>query len=207
MAVSLHIGGARRKYLLAGPSVFLAGSSAAHAHMLVDGAGDLGNGALHPLMSPAHLLVLVGLALHLSQQVPFGLKAALRTFAPVSAVALALTVSGRLGEVYQPVLVGLALGLGILVGLEIRLPRWASVIVCGWVAAGVGLDSGVGGQPLAATIKMLLGNWLVINALVAYLAMVASNGAGMKWARTAICVLGSWIIAVSLMVLAFALRK
>jgi hydrogenase/urease accessory protein HupE len=175
--------------------------------MLVDGAGDLGNGALHPLMSPTHLLVLVGLALHLAQQVPFGLKAALSTFAPVSAVALALTMNHRFGEIDQPVMVALALLSGVLVGLEIRPPRWASLVVCGLAAACVGLDSGVEDQAPASTIKMLLGTWLVINTLVAYLAMVASNGADKKWARTAIRVLGSWIIAISLMVLAFALRR
>lgn len=175
--------------------------------MLVDGAGDLGNGALHPLMSPAHLLVLVGLALHLAQQVPLRLKSPLLTFAPVSAVCLALTLDGRFGVVYQPLLVGLALGLGILVGLEIRLSRLANVFVCGLVAACIGLDSGVEELPLAATVKMLLGTWLVINALVAYVAMVASNGADSKWARTGIRIVGSWIIAISLMVLAFTLRK
>ncbi len=207
MVVILDMNGARWKCLLAGVSIFLTASSAAQAHMLVDGAGDLGNGALHPLMSPAHLLVLVGLALHLAQQVPFGLKAALRTFAPVSAVALALTMNGRFGAIYQPVLVALALMLGILVALELRLPQWASVVVCGLAAACIGLDSGVEDQATVATVKMLLGTWLVINALVAYLAMVASNAADRTWARTAIRIIGSWIIAISLMVLAFALRK
>lgn len=207
MVVSSELDGKRWKSLLAGLAVFLTASSAAQAHLLVDGAGDLGNGALHPLMSPAHLLVLVGLALHLAQQLPFGLKTALWIFAPVSAVALALTLDGRLGMIYQPLLVAVALLLGILVGLEVRLPRWASGLVCGLAAGCIGLDSGVEDQPVAATIKMLLGTWLVINALVAYLAMIASNGAERKWARTAIRIIGSWIIAISLMVLAFALRK
>ncbi|MES2477355.1 MAG: HupE/UreJ family protein [Verrucomicrobiota bacterium] len=206
MAVIPHIAKARWKSLVAATLVFLTTRSA-HAHMLVDGAGDLGNGALHPLMSPAHLLVLIGLALHLAQQVPFELNAALRTFALASAAALALTFHDSLGEVDQPVLVALALLLGILVGLEIRLPRWATLLIAALVAACVGLDSGVEDQPSVATTKILLGTWLVINALVPYLAMVASNGAEKKWARTAIRVLGSWIIAVSLMVLAFALRK
>lgn len=201
------MGGARRKCLLAGGAVFLTATSAAPAHMLVEGAGDFGNGALHPLMSPAHLLVLVGLALHLAQQIPFGLKAALWTFAPVSAVALALTFHDSLGVIHQPVLIGLALVLGILVGLEIHLPRRAVVLACGLVAACVGLDSGVDGQSAAATVKTLLGTWLVMNALIAYLAMVASNGADKRWARTAIRVFGSWIVAISLMVLAFMLRK
>ncbi len=175
--------------------------------MLVDGAGDLGNGALHPLMSPAHLLILVGLALHLAQQVPFSLKAALWTFVPVSAVALALTLDERFGAVYQPVLIGLALVLGILVGLELHLPRWVSAVVCGLAAACIGLDSGVEDQALVSTVKMLLGTWLVINVLVAYLAMVASHAAARIWSRTAIRIVGSWIIAISLMVLAFALRR
>ena len=56
-------------------------------------------------------------------------------------------------------------------------------------------------------LKTLAGTWLSLNAAVFYIAVCASNGAEKKWAKAAIRVLGSWIIAIALMVLAFSLRK
>ena len=56
----------------------------AHGHMLVEGASDMGNGLLHPFFTPAHGLLLVGLALLLGQQLPFSMKQAVWVFAPES---------------------------------------------------------------------------------------------------------------------------
>lgn len=203
-AVSLK---SRGTGVLAGFLVSLELISTAQAHMAAEGVGELANGALHPLTSPAQMLVMVGLALLLGQQVPFDLKTPARTFAPVSAIVLALTLALGAVGVAQRVLVGIALCLGVLVGLEIRVPRLARALLCAAAAVGIGLDSSVESGPTGSRIKILLGTWFVINAIVFYLAICASNGADRKWAKTGIRVLGSWIIAISLMVLAFSLRK
>lgn len=197
----------RRTWQLPSCLIFLALSSTAHAHMAVEGAGEIINGALHPLMSPAHVLVLFGLALLLGQQVPLDLKTPLRVFMPASAIALLLITTGRIASVYPPVLIGIALCIGILVGLEIQLPRLARGALCAAAAIGIGLDSAVESGPAVAVAKTLLGTWLGVNALVVYIAICASNGADKKWARAGIRVAGSWIIAIALMVLAFSLRK
>jgi urease accessory protein len=190
--------------LLIGIGSFLMTCSAAQAHLSVEGVGELANGALHPLMSPAHVLMFLSLALLLGQQVPFDLKLPLRVFVPASAVALLFTLTGWIVEVYQPLLVLIALIAAICVALEIKPPRWAVGFLCGAVAVGIGLDSSPGE---GSVLKTLAGTWLSLNAVLFYIAMCASNGADKKWARTAIRVLGSWIIAISLMVLAFSLRK
>jgi hypothetical protein len=179
-------------------------NSAAHAHLSVEGVGELANGALHPLMSPAHVLMFLSLALLLGQQVPFDLKTPLRIFAPAAAAALLLTLTGWVAEVYQPLLLGTALITAILVALEIKISRWVGGLLCGAVAIGIGLDSAPGE---GSVLKTLAGTWLSLNAVFFYIAMCASNGSDKKWAKIAIRVLGSWIIAVSLMVLAFSLRK
>lgn len=182
-------------------------TSTAQAHMAVEGAGEIINGALHPLLSPAHVLVLLGLGLLLGQQVPFELRTPLRVFPPVSAIALLLTTTGRIGGIYPPVLIGIAFCIGILVGLEIKLSRLACGTLCAVAALGIGLDSAMEGDLGVALVKTLLGTWISVNVVVVYLAICASNGADKKWARTGIRVIGSWIIAISLMVLAFSLRK
>lgn len=175
--------------------------------MTVEGAGELGNGALHPWMTPSHVLVFLALALLLGQREPLDLKIPVRVFTPVSAIALGLTATGRIGGVYQPVLIGLAMCLGILIGLAAKLPRVVLVLLCAAAAMGIGLDSGVENVPGFAMAKILLGTWLSLNAAVLYIAICASNGAGKPWAKTGIRIIGSWIIAISLMVLAFSLRK
>ena len=190
--------------LLIGPVTFLSVSSAAHAHLSVEGVGEMANGALHPLLSPAHVLLFLSLALLLGQQVPFDLKTPLRIFAPATAAALLLTLTGWVIEVYQPLLVALALITASLVALEVKIPRWFGGFLCGAVAVGIGLDSAPGE---GSVLKTLAGTWLSLNAVIFYIAMCASNSSDKKWARVAIRVLGSWIIAISLMVLAFSLRK
>lgn len=187
--------------------LFLILTSTAHAHIAVEGAGEIANGALHPLITPAHVLILLGLGLLLGQQAPLDLKTPIRVFAPASAIALALAATGRIAGTYQPVLIGIALCIGILVGLERRLPRVASGALCAAAALGIGLDSAVETGSTAAVAKTLLGTWFSVNALVVYIAICASNGAGKKWASTAIRIAGSWIVAISLLVLAFSLRK
>lgn len=175
--------------------------------MAVEGAGQIANGALHPFITPSHALVLLALGLLAGQQVPLDLKGVIRVFAPVSATALFLTRFWQPGEFYQPALIGIALGVAILVGLEKRLPKSALAVICGTAASGVGIDSGVVSATPFIVAKTLVGTWLGMNAAVAYIAICASNGADKKWARAAIRIIGSWIVAIAMLVLAFSLRK
>ncbi|MES2922199.1 MAG: HupE/UreJ family protein [Verrucomicrobiota bacterium] len=197
----------RRTGLLPVAGIFLVLSSTAHAHMAVEGAGQIANGALHPLVTPAHVLLLLGLGLLLGMQVPLDLKTPLRVFAPVSAIALLLTTSGRIAGVYQPVLIGIALCIAILVGLDRKLPRVVRAVLCAVAAVGIGLDSAVESGSAFEVVKTLVGTWLGANVAVVYISICASNGADKKWARTGMRVVGSWIVAISLLVLAFSLRK
>lgn len=175
---------------------------------MMEGAGELTNGALHPLMTPGHVLVLLGLGLLCGQNMRGAWRNPLPVFAPALAVALLATLSGFLtGELPQPLVIFLALGLAALVALEIRLPGKAVVALTLLAALVIGLDSGAETGTTAAKLKTLAGTWVTANALVFYIAACASNAEGRPWARTAIRVLGSWIVAIALMVLAFALRK
>ena len=187
--------------------IFLILTSTAQAHMTVEGAGEIANGALHPLMTPAHVMILLGLGLLLGQQLPLDLKTPLRVFAPVSAATLLLTLTGRCPTVYQPVMIGLVLLIAIGVALEMKLPRPACRALVAIAAVAIGLDSAVDSGSSLTMVKTLVGTWLSVNAVVFYIAICASNSAGRQWARIGIRVLGSWIIAISLLVLAFSLRK
>ncbi len=181
--------------------------SNAHAHVMVEGAGDIGNGALHPWLTASHILILVALALLLGQREPFDLKIPIRVFTPLSAIALAVAGICKIEGVYQPMMIAVALCLAVLVGLAVKLPRIALALLCAAAAIGIGLDSGVENSSAFTIAKVLIGTWFSVNMAVIYLAICASNCAGKPWAKVGIRIIGSWIIAISLMILAFFLRR
>lgn len=178
----------------------------AEAHLAVKGLGEIGNGALHPLITPAHVLILLGLGLLIGQQVPFTLKRPMLALAASSAIGLALTATGWIPGVPQPLLIALALAIGALVAVGKSPHRHVIHALCILAAVGIGLDSGLEDRPWVVA-KVLTGTWLSINVVTGYVALCASNGADKAWAKTGIRVLGSWIFAISLLVLAFALKK
>lgn len=187
--------------------LLLACQSQAHAHMIIEGAGEILSGAVHPLMTPSHLIILLGLCLLLGQRLPLDVKTPLWVLAPASAVGLLVTLSGYITVVPVPLLAGIALALGAIVAWGKPTPAWLCRLICAVAGVAIGLDSGVDSGTAWAIFKTLAGTWLSLNLVVAYLTVCVSHGGEKPWARTGIRVLGSWIFAISLLLLAFALRK
>lgn len=176
-------------------------------HIAVEGLGEVGNGALHPFVTPSHALVIVATGLLLGQRLPLRLKAPMSALALGSAAGLLATTSGWPQAVPPPLLLGIALAIAAWVAIERNLV--VSVLAAIAAAAGfvIGLDSAPEAASSAAFAKTLLGTWLGINAAVGYLAICTSHAEGRPWARIAIRVAASWIIAITLLVLAFAMRE
>lgn len=187
--------------------LFAGFTSTAHAHLVVKGLDEVGNGALHPFVTPSHVMIILALGLLLGQRVPFTLKTPVLALASSSAAALVFATTGWVSEVYQPVLIGIALCIAILVAVGRKLPDAAYAVLCAVAVLGIGLDSAPETGTAYAMAKTLLGTWLALNLVIPYIAICASNGADKPWAKTAIQIAGSWIIAISVLVLAFALRK
>ena len=179
----------------------------AQAHSPIKGAGDFINGLLHPLSTPTHILIIIGLGLLAGRQAARDLKAPLWTFAPLSALALALTTLGWIKEVYPPLLVCIALCAGVLLALGNIPPVSVVCVLFGGAALGLGLDSAAEAAGSASTIKSLLGNWISLNLLIFDLAFYVTLGGQAAWLKIALRVAGSWLIAISLMVLAFSFRS
>jgi hydrogenase/urease accessory protein HupE len=176
------------------------------AHIVIEGAGDLVNGAVHPFVTPVHGMILLGLGLLAALQEPLELKWLVRILAPLSAVALGLTHWISLPQ-GSPVLPVLALGVGAAVAQDRKWPRVVFLGLAALVAVGLGLNSPVVSSSPMAVAKTLLGTWVAVNVVVLYIAASGGRVADRKWVRTAMRILGSWIVAISLLVLAFALRK
>lgn len=188
--------------------LFPALTEGAHAHTTMPQAGDFVNGALHPLTVPAHVLILLGLAVALGQQVPFRPGRTLLIFAPCAAAALGFTTRFTF-TLPQPALIGIALCAGVLVaaGRPLPFPAWA--VLAAAAAVCMGLDSGVEEAGRATEIRMLCGTLagLVIALLTCafYTSMAVERRK--KWVDIALRIVGSWIAAISVLMLAFALRK
>jgi urease accessory protein len=179
----------------------------AQAHAPVKGMGDLFNGLLHPLTTPAHLLIVLGLGLWIGQRTPLNLKTPMLVFAPLSAAALLGTMTGAVTTVHPSFLLALALVAGALVALDKPLPTlWAGALFA-LAALGLGFDSGVDSTTTATVLKTLLGTWISLLLLVVDIAIYISLCTKKPWQKIGVRVVGSWIVAISLLVLAFALKK
>jgi urease accessory protein len=186
--------------------LFLAFPLEAHAHSPVKGMGDFINGLLHPLTTPAHILIVVGLGLWLGQRSPLNLKLPMLIFAPLTAAALLLSMTGIVKTVHPPFLIALALAAGTLVAMDKPLPALGTASLFTLAALALGFDSAVENGTTAAILKTLLGTWLSLVLLVVDIAIYVSLCVKKPWQKIGIRILGSWIIAISLLVLAFALR-
>jgi urease accessory protein len=162
-------------------------------------------GALHPLTNPAHLLVIIALGLLIGQRSPLDLKPPLVVFVPCLTVALFFTTTGFVTTVYQPALIGLALCAAVAVSLEKPIPPLAYRALFAAGAFALGFDSLPEPSSTSVLIKTLLGTWIMIIFLVFDIAYYTSLAMGVNWPRVGVRVLGSWIIAISLMVLALSL--
>ena len=177
----------------------------AWAHSTIPGLEGFAGGALHPLTTPAHLLLIVALGLLLGQRSPLDLKPLFVVFVPCLMLALMLTTTGLIKAVSQPVLIALALGGAIPVSLERPVPSVAYRGISAAAAFAIGFDSAPEPGPASILIKTLLGTWIMVIFLVFDVAYYTSLAMQKHWPRLGVRILGSWIIAISLLVLALSL--
>jgi len=177
-----------------------------HAHSASAELGDFWSGALHPVTTPTHLLILVGLGLLCGRRTPLQLKGPVVAFLSASAAALVLTVSGGITAVPPPVLITVALALGLLLALDWDPPLPLLVGIFTIAALVLGLDSAVEKGPPSTLAKTLLGTWICLAVLAIDIPIYVGLGHHLSWLRIALRIAGSWIAAVTLMMLAFHFR-
>lgn len=177
--------------------------SVAQAHSAIKGIGTFYNGILHPLFVPAHVLVILALGLFMAQQ---GTKTSQRTLA----VAVVSALSGLVitffvpTEILQPYILALAALLGVLAAISKGWPLWLGVLLAVIVGGIVGLDSAQTEQLGREKLTSMLGTGVGISLLMLYFTALAHMLSKKEWQKIGIRVLGSWIAASSLMVLALS---
>lgn len=176
------------------------------AHGSIEGIGDLWNGVFHPLRSLSHLLVLLTLGLICGQRLRF--KGAILAFLAGALGGLCATQLPRIPEAPSVLPCALAaLGGAVLV---LRLPVKRRALGAFFAVAGavLGWDSAPDeGAPVWTVLKLLAGTWIGLSLLILNLANYAAMCPRKRWIKIAFRALGSWIIAISIMTLAFALRR
>jgi urease accessory protein len=176
-------------------------STPAFAHVAIEGVGGFWGGLLHPLLVPPHVLALAALGLFIGQQ------RERRIPCVVFALALAAGLIAIASAVGATPAATVLLTTTMLAGILVAVARWLPAPV-GWVLAVVtGVSVGLDSPPQAITIAegnvMLAGT--AVGALLLLLAVVAVAGlARHPLATLAMRILGSWIAASAMLMLAVA---
>ena len=184
--------------------VLVAAPGQAAAHGGLRGGGGFYSGAAHPVLAIEQLLGLLALGLLLGQQG--------RSTAGVPLLALALTLCAGLVAATatlraEPMMLGLALLLGTCVAAAPRVAPWGLTIAAALTGAtiGFGTDAPASEPDLVATIAPYAGVFVGVFLIVLNAAAIASVARQPAF-RIAVRVVGSWIAAIALMVLALRFR-
>jgi len=161
-------------------------------------------GLLHPLALPAHALALLALGLLIAQQsARLLLLAAFVAGLIAGLVALAFAVAATSAG---DILLATAALAGLLVALARPLPMPVSAPLAAIAGVALGLDSPPEVIILSAATVMLIGTGVGACLAVAIVAVGASY-LTRDWQRIGIRILGSWIAASAILVLALRFAR
>jgi urease accessory protein len=160
------------------------------------------DGLLNPLTTPAHVLVLLALALVLARQPQR--YAVLLVFALALAAGFVAIVLAVETTPARTALLAVAAALGAMVAAA-WVPKLLAWLVAAIAGAALALDS----PPQAVTITeayATLGGTAVGACAMLMLVSAIAGRANADWQRLGIRILGSWIAASAILVLAVQLR-
>ncbi|MFV0477307.1 MAG: HupE/UreJ family protein [Parahaliea sp.] len=177
----------------------------AFAHSPIEGVGYFYGGLLHPLMVLPHALLLLMLSLLVGQR---GIQA-MRYAYPAFLLSL---LSGLLATAFkltiipaQSLLLILAACFGLLVALKVTLAVHLTGLLAALAGLLIGMDSSVGELGRQQTFAAILGCWVgaaVILIIISGLVEIARQ----PWLSVGIRILGSWGLAMTMLVLALSFR-
>lgn len=161
-------------------------------------------GLSHFLQAPAHIIVLFGLGLLLGQQDWRGIRIGLPVFLLTVTGGLLLTQVFGPGAKHDVMLLVIAVVIGGLLAVRLELPAWSTAMLAGAAGVLIGVDSApslIPGMKAMNIYAVLVGTAAGTSLAVLLLALFALrmrellNGIILR-------VLGSWVVASALMVLA-----
>lgn len=173
---------------------------AAFAHGSVETMGNFYGGLLHPLFVPAHWIAMLIAGLLVGQNGMHQNQPAMLCFVVFMVIGLALSGSVVWEHNELLLLIG-ALAAGLLVVIAARLRHWLLLPLAGFFALLIGMDSGpesiTGGDRVVILAGTGLGVCLVFFYIVAITDLLKR-----PWQKIGVRVLGSWVTASAMIVLA-----
>ena len=173
------------------------------AHAPIRGIGDFYNGILHPLMVPAHLIVLIALGLLIGQQMADRI-----TLAPLVFMAGLLPglAAATLLPVFdcEPFLLPAALACAMACALKPAVKPVLILLAAALCGLLLGMDSAPADLPLRGRLMSLGGTFIGASLSLFYLALLCTK-ARRPWQQVGIRVVASWTAASALLVLALRL--
>jgi urease accessory protein len=177
----------------------------AQAHLVTTGLGPVYDGIGHLLLTPEDWLAVLAVALLAGLSGPsFGRRVLFAL--PLAWVAGGILGLGSPSEISLPVTTTLSLlALGALVAMGRRLPM--SVVLGLTVLVGA-LHGYLNGTAMASARLGLLGLVGIAGSLFVLVALVAGFVVSLRapWTRIAVRVAGSWIVAISMLILGWTFR-
>jgi hydrogenase/urease accessory protein HupE len=174
------------------------------AHTPIKGVNNFFNGVLHPVLVPAHLLLLIAAGLFFGQRLEEIHSAVKLSIAAVVLGLGAASFSPGIPQLEVLILASAAI-IGLLVAADLRIPLyWYPMI---GVTAGfmLGLDSTQDTLSGKEKFVALFGSGVGIYFFSIYPIGVAEYCSKKSWQRIGVRVIGSWIAASALLVLALSL--
>jgi urease accessory protein len=159
-------------------------------------------GFINPLLTPAHALTLTALALCVGQQKKAG--AALIVFALALIVGFVVIVLAVEETPARMVLLADAAALGVMTAAA-WTPRSVVCLLAAMAGVALALDSPPQALTIAEAYAALAGTAVGACGMLVLAATIASQ-ANADWQRLGLRILGSWIAASAILVLAVQLR-
>ena len=176
------------------------------AHSPIEGLGSFYNGLLHPVLVPAHLLLLIAVGFFLGQQGLERIELVLGTYSAATFSGLVLAWFS-FGTVIEPFILVLSAIIGLLIAINPKIKIDWYILIAILSGFFLGLDSAqeqlFGKDKLAS----LLGSGIAIYFLVLYPMILADKLKEKAWTNIGIRIIGSWVAASSLLVLAFLVKS
>lgn len=175
--------------------------AAVWAHSPVKGLDSFYSGLLHPLFVPAHLLAILATGCLIGQQGARRLQSAVVVFLGAAALGLALTVTDLELPAGALLLACAAVG-GLLIAAAWPLPPLAYAVLAACAGFLLGADSAQDDFSGGARTGALLGTGIAVYLLMLYALVFADWFNRRPWQQIGLRVLGSWVAASALLVLA-----
>lgn len=177
----------------------------AMAHPPPLGLSGFSGGLLHPLFVPAHAMALLGLGLLIGRQQAWGRVAVLSAVIGLAA-GLGVMTLGVVPVWMNEIVLGCALLTGVTVALNRPLPEVVGCVFAVLIGFCIALDSPPEAISLSEANRMLAGTGVGAAVLLIVVAAAASRLTA-NWALIGARILGSWIAASALLVLALRLVR